>query len=42
MTEEVIKRQFVNFVYFKVDPTWRRLPEADRERSKVEFTKVVS
>ncbi len=42
MPEEVIKRQFVNFVFFKVDPAWRRLPEAGRERSKAEFARVVT
>lgn len=36
MTEE-ITRQFVNFQFFKVDPLWRRLPRAEREKGVKEF-----
>lgn len=34
-------RQFVKYTMFKVDPQWRRLPQEDRESSKVEFTAAV-
>src|SRR3990170_2159529 len=42
--EEVkeIRRQFVNFTFFKVDPAWRRLPAKDRERGKVQFCQVAT
>jgi chlorite dismutase len=36
-----IKRQFVNFAFYKVDPAWRRLSREERERGKVEFEGVV-
>jgi chlorite dismutase len=38
---ETGKRQFVNFLFFKVDPAWRRLPEEERTRGKQEFSRVV-
>jgi len=41
MPEMEQKRQFVNFVFFKVDPAWRRLPKEERERGKEEFQRVV-
>jgi chlorite dismutase len=31
------KRQFVNFIFYKVDPSWRRLPEAQRRDGRAEF-----
>ena len=34
-------RQYVNFVYYKVDPAWRRLPEEERKRGKCQFIDVV-
>jgi chlorite dismutase len=34
-------RQFVNYVFFKVDPAWRRLPQAERAQGKEEFARVV-
>jgi chlorite dismutase len=34
-------RQFVNYAFYKVDPTWRRLPEEERQHGKEEFAKVV-
>ena len=42
--EEVkeLKRQFVSFTYYKVDPAWRRLPESDRQRGKLQFCEVAS
>jgi chlorite dismutase len=38
---EDTRRQYVNFVYYKVDPVWRRLPAEDRKRGKCEFIDVV-
>lgn len=35
-----MKRQFVNFLYLKLDPAWRRLPAAERTAGKSEFLKV--
>jgi chlorite dismutase len=35
------RRQFVNFIFYKVDPLWRRLPQEDRRRGKCEFVDVV-
>src|SRR3990172_7732888 len=42
MAQEEAKRQFVNFIFFKTDPVWRRLPQAERERGKVQFCRVAS
>jgi len=36
-----VKRQYVNFCFFKADPAWRKLPAAEREQGKKEFTSVV-
>jgi chlorite dismutase len=33
--------QFVNFSFFKVDPTWRRLDQVEQEKGKQEFAAVV-
>src|SRR5579863_6413425 len=35
------RQQFVSFPFFKLDPVWRRLPEAERTRGKNEFREVV-
>lgn len=35
------RRQYVNFVFYKVDPAWRRLPEEDRRLGKCQFIDVV-
>ena len=35
------KQQFVSFPFFKLDPAWRRLPEAERTRGKNEFREVI-
>jgi len=35
------KRQMVNFAFYKVEPAWRRLPEAEREMGRKEFGAVV-
>jgi chlorite dismutase len=36
-----MKRQFVNFVFYKVDPAWRRLSQSERDLGKKEFMTVV-
>jgi chlorite dismutase len=41
MAEEPLPRQYVNFAFYRVEPAWRRLPKADRERGKAEFGEVV-
>jgi len=35
--EEKLPAQYVNYVFFKLDPLWRRLPEEERERGREEF-----
>lgn len=35
------KRQYVNFLFYKVDPAWRRLPEDARAQGKQEFLRAV-
>ncbi len=35
-----IEKQFVNFIFFRVDPEWRRLEEAKKTEYKLEFLKV--
>ncbi len=35
------KRQYVSFMFYKVDPQWRRLSPSDREQGKKEFTAAV-
>ena len=34
-------RSFVKYTFYKADPEWRRLPQADRERSREELCAVV-
>lgn len=34
-------QQYVSFLFYKVDPLWRRLPQAEREQGKKEFSQVV-
>jgi chlorite dismutase len=34
-------RQYVNFVFYQVDPAWRRLPEDVRTQGKQEFLQAV-
>jgi len=36
-----VRRQFVNFSFFKVDPAWHRLPDPAREMGRKEFVEVV-
>lgn len=35
------RRQYVNFLFNKVDPAWRRLPAEERKRGKCQFIDVV-
>lgn len=39
--EKEVKRQFVNFCFYKLDPAFRRLPEEEREKGKKEFLDVL-
>ena len=39
--EEKLPAQYVNYVFFKLDPLWRRLPEEEREAGKREFLEAV-
>ncbi len=36
-----IKRQYVNYLFLKLDPAWRRLPATEQEEGKKEFTAAV-
>jgi chlorite dismutase len=36
-SEEKLPAQYINYVFFKLDPLWRRLPDEERERGKKEF-----
>jgi chlorite dismutase/nitrite reductase/ring-hydroxylating ferredoxin subunit len=38
----VATRQYVQFVFYKVDPAWRRLPREEREAAKREVEQVVA
>ena len=37
-----VKQQFVSFVFYRVDPEWRRLPPSEREQGKKEFCAVAT
>jgi len=37
-----IKRQYVNYLFFKVDPAWRRLSAEERATGKKEFEAVIA
>jgi chlorite dismutase len=39
--EEKLPAQYINYVFFKLDPAWRRLAEEERERGKKEFLAAV-
>ncbi len=41
MTEQV-RRDFVKYSFFKVDPEWRRLPVKERQDSKAQFAEVLN
>src|SRR5215210_860854 len=36
-SEEKLPAQYINYIFFKLDPLWRRLPDEERERGKREF-----
>jgi chlorite dismutase len=40
-TPPPITRQYVSFACFKVEPAWRRLPDAEKQKGKEEFAAVV-
>src|ERR671932_886439 len=39
--EEKLPAQYVNYIFFKLDPLWRRLPDEERTRGKREFLDAV-
>jgi chlorite dismutase len=39
--EKKVPRQFVNFSFFKLDPAFRRLPQAEIDKGKKEFMEVL-
>ncbi len=39
--EKKVPRQFVNFSFFKLDPAYRRLPQAEIDKGKKEFLEVL-
>ncbi len=39
--EESLPAQYVNYLFFKLDPVWRRLPDKERERGKKAFLAAV-
>jgi chlorite dismutase len=36
-SEEKVPAQYINYIFFKLDPEWRRLPDEVRESGKKEF-----
>ncbi len=36
-----LRRQYVSFACFKVDLAWRRLPQSERDKGKIEFAAVI-
>src|SRR3712207_9574093 len=39
--QESLPAQYVNYVFFKLDPMWRRLSDEERERGKSQFLEAV-
>ncbi len=39
--EEKLPAQYINYLFFKLDPEWRRLPDEEREKGKEEFLRTV-
>ena len=39
--KQALQRQFVSFVVYEVDPSWRRLAREEKEQSKKEFATVI-
>jgi chlorite dismutase len=38
--EEKLPAQYINYLFFKLDPEWRRLSDEERERGKEEFLRA--
>src|SRR5215210_7328099 len=38
--EEKLPAQYINYVFFKLDPEWRRLSDEERERGKEDFLRA--
>lgn len=41
-SEEVVRRQVVSFVLYKLDPAWRRLEEEQKQRDREEFCRLLT
>ena len=39
--EEKVPAQYINYLFFKLDPEWRHLPDEERESGKREFLDAV-
>jgi len=39
--EKPVKRQYVNFAFYKLDPAFRRLPQAEQDKAKREYLDVL-
>ena len=39
--EESLPAQYVNYVFFKLDPLWRRMGDEEREQGKKEFLEAI-
>ena len=39
--EETLPAQYINYLFFKLDPEWRHIPDEERERGKREFLDTV-
>ena len=39
--EEKLPAQYINYLFFKLDPGWRHLPDEEREKGKREFLDAV-
>ncbi len=39
--DQGLPAQYISYIFFKLDPQWRRLPEDERERGKEEFARAV-
>jgi chlorite dismutase len=40
--EENAPSQYINYIFFKLDPLWRRLPKEEKDAGKREFAEAVS
>lgn len=39
--DQGLPAQYINYIFFKLDPQWRRLPAEERERGREEFVRAV-